>query len=582
MKHDTIEDLKENLLDEIENIKKVNQLHGKINKQINENDLKKAIIKSCDIIHIDYSVEQDMSNYTYAIYNPRTMNYIRSTVFLQELIEYIISSQDVSPNITTKKAANIIDTAIMSERNKIRKANLPPTYLVKFKNCIINLKTKETFEFNDSEIKDYDFIETLRYNLKDINDVNKSMLDIVKTVFDLWSQNDNDVRLTIMQLFFSFIEGNGKNKYIILQSEGGDGKTACMRMIQKIGNPELTNYINLNDLTNDNILNQVQPSTRFFFGDDLVSNFKMSSKDLARFKTLVDGGSISVSEKYMPNKLISCRGLKIQATNTEVKFYENNDAIKSRVIYIKWPHYDFRENPIEDFNLDQLSGKYGKANTGFMEALIAYIIENVEYFNKFNVTNKMKNDFEDILDTNDTIKMYVDELEENELLESKYLPYNVLYEDYKRWLNINNPGSKPVKSTEYIKRISPILENKNFSKLKSPKRIRTLTKNEFDINNFEGIYIDESKQTKVFINNNHNIDLETFTNDLQNLTINKLLEKYNKSNIIAYINNLKSSDPTLLFDLSSKLNIKVNELIDHDKEELLIELKNLIISENID
>ena len=50
MKHDTIDDLKENLLDEIENIKKVNQLHGKINKQINENDLKKAIIKSCDII----------------------------------------------------------------------------------------------------------------------------------------------------------------------------------------------------------------------------------------------------------------------------------------------------------------------------------------------------------------------------------------------------------------------------------------------------------------------------------------------------------------------------------------------------
>lgn len=313
----------------------------------------------------------------------------------------------------------------------------------------------------------------------------------------------------------------------------------------------------------------------------MVSNFKMSSKDLARFKTLVDGGSISVSEKYMPNKLISCRGLKIQATNTEVKFYENNDAIKSRVVYIKWPHYDFRENPIEDFDLDQLSGKYGKADTNFMEALIAYIIKNVEYFNKFNVTNKMKNDFEDILDTNDTIKMYVDELEENELLKSKYLPYNVLYEDYKRWLNINNPGSKPVKSTEYIKRISPILENKNFSKLTSPKRIRTLTKSEFDINEFEGIYVDESKQTKVFINNNYNIDLSQFTNDLKSLTIDEILSNYNKTNVIAYINQLKESDPSLLFDLSQKLNIKVHEIIDHNPKDLLLELKNLIIEENI-
>ena len=577
MKHDTLDDLKQSLIDELDTIIKANQLSGKPNKQINENDFTRAIIKACDVIFIDYSTEQNMRNYTYGIYNPEVMGYVRNTNFLGELIQTMINSLNTSPNITVKKATGTVDYAIMMHKGShhVRKANIPPKHIIKFKNTIIDLKTKIKYNGNDDLVKNYDFIDSLRYDLKNIDDVNQDMLEIVKTIFNLWSQNNEDMKLLIMQLFFSYIEGDGKNKYIILQSEGGDGKSTAMRMIQKIGDPELTKYINLNDLKDDNVLNQVQPSTRFFFGDDLVSNFKMSSKDLARFKTLVDGGSINVSEKYMPNKLISCQGLKVQATNTEIKFYENNDAIKDRIIYIKWPHYNFRKEPIKDFNLDQLSGKYGKANTDFMEALIAYIIENVEYFNQFNITEKMIKDFNEVLDANDVVKMQVKELYENNLLNFKYLPYNVLYEHYKQWLNINNPGSKPIKSTEYIKKVAKIFEDYNIVRFKTPKKLKQLTKSDFNIDDFEGIYVDDNKQTKLFINNNLNIDYDELNNNIKNIPINELLSKYTHDQLNQYISYLINNYPSDAIDLSNNLKIKVNELHDYDIKLLLEELKKL-------
>ena len=154
------------------------------------------------------------------------------------------------------------------------------------------------------------------------------MLSIAKRVFHTWSQNNDDILKLIKQITYACIEGNGRGQYIILQSEGGDGKSTFLTILERLTRDKLTVYANLDEYDNDNVLNGIEPSTKLIIGDDLQSNFKMNNKILSRFKTLTSGGTITVGVKYMPNKLIQTNALKIQNTNTEVKFYENNPAIK--------------------------------------------------------------------------------------------------------------------------------------------------------------------------------------------------------------------------------------------------------------
>ena len=116
----------EKLIDEINTIKKMNSLRGSPNKNINSNNIKDAIIKACDIVYIDYSKDQNMSYYTYGIYDPLTQSYIRDDLFLSDLIEYTISHIEPAPNITTSSIKKVVDDAIMSSKDKIRIANIPP------------------------------------------------------------------------------------------------------------------------------------------------------------------------------------------------------------------------------------------------------------------------------------------------------------------------------------------------------------------------------------------------------------------------------------------------------------------------
>lgn len=556
---ETMDELEEALREEAQNIRKVLQLNGTPNKQLNENDIKRIILKVCNILFIDYSEEKDMSTYTYGIYNPAKKIYERNSLFLKQIIEMIIEGEKIAPKITSHHAARVIDDSILAMRSqKIKIANLPPSYIIKFKNCIINLKTKDIYQFNDNEVENYDFVDYINYNLLNLNEVNQEMLEIVKKVFNLWSNNDDEINLFIRQLFFAYLDGNGRNKYIILQSEGGDGKSTAMRMIRKLGAKDLTHHANLDEFDNDNIMNQLQPTTRFILGDDLAGNFNLSKKLLSRFKTLIDGGYINVDEKFMPAKLVQCKGLKIQATNTDLKVFENNPAIQDRIIFVRWPNYNFRRNPVEDFDLDQLSGKFGKPNNDFMEALISYIIFNTDYFTQFNVTNKMKKDFNEMLDSSDTVKQHIIELEYEGLFDvSTNIPVYLLYEHFKSWLNDFNPGAKPLKYRDYTKRVKSFLEEKGYISTKR-QQIKAIKQNELDFSLFENLYYDDSKQSTVYIKE-LNINLNQLKHDIDHLDYTQIKDLYTKKDIIHYINSLVNNDGSTLLIIMSHLDLKVNE-----------------------
>ena len=566
-----VEDLENRLKDETKKIEKINQLEGKPNKQLNENDLYRIIKNSCDIIIIDYSEEQDLTNYTYAIYNPDLDAYVRDREYLGSLVQFIINNQIVSPNISSKNAVSNIEESIKFSKKKLPKANIPPKHLVKFRNCIYDLKSGKKYDFDDKEIKDYHFINKIRYPLVPLEDTDEAMLSIVKRVFKLWSKEDKEVEKLMKQMIYSYIEGDGRGVQIILKSEGGDGKSTFNRILQKISHSSLTHHMNLDDYNDDNSLNQIQPSTKLIIGDDLQSNFKMTNKGLSRFKTLVDGGSINVSEKFMPNKLIQSNALKIQNTNTDIKFFENNDSIKDRVILIEWPHHNFRQNPVNDFNLDKLTGKRGKADIKFMESLISYVIHTTEYFEKFSVTDKMKSDFNEMLDSNDILVQFINELIDQNILYNSHLPSSFLYEYFKSWLQDVNPGTKPMKLSEFTKRFKSLIFNKGYTEIKR-WRFKQLKNYQFKFNDFENLDFNRETKSTIFINPEMNIEnkIDDIENDLKNLTYEELSDQYSEKVIRSYIQYLITEKPEDALLIFSKY--QIHEISDLDYDVILIEL----------
>lgn len=566
-----VEDLENRLKDETKKIEKINQLEGKPNKQLNENDLYRIIKNSCDIIIIDYSEEQDLTNYTYAIYNPDLDAYVRDREYLGSLVQFIINNQIVSPNISSKNAVSNIEESIKFSKKKLPKANIPPKHLVKFRNCIYDLKSGKKYDFDDKEIKDYHFINKIRYPLVPLEDTNEAMLSIVKRVFKLWSKEDKEVEKLMKQMIYSYIEGDGRGVQIILKSEGGDGKSTFNRILQKISHSSLTHHMNLDDYNDDNSLNQIQPSTKLIIGDDLQSNFKMTNKGLSRFKTLVDGGSINVSEKFMPNKLIQSNALKIQNTNTDIKFFENNDSIKDRVILIEWPHHNFRQNPVNDFNLDKLTGKRGKADIKFMESLISYVIHTTEYFEKFSVTDKMKSDFNEMLDSNDILVQFINELIDQNILYNSHLPSSFLYEYFKSWLQDVNPGTKPMKLSEFTKRFKSLIFNKGYTEIKR-WRFKQLKNYQFKFNDFENLDFNRETKSTIFINPEMNIEnkIDDIENNLRNLTYEELSNQYSEKVIRSYIQYLITEKPQNALFIFSKY--QIHEISDLDYDVILIEL----------
>lgn len=571
------------LLDQIKQVQKVNQLSGKPNKQINENDISKAIIKACDVVHIDLSIRKNKKDYTFGIYDPFSMSYIRDTKYITRLVHHIIDNIEPSPNLSISNVVRAVSVYLMAKSDKIRFANIPPNYLIKFMNRIINLKTKEIYNFDDEWIKDYDFIETLPYDILLPEERKSEPENTVRTIFNDWSNGDEDQLKTIMQLFYAYLDKNGRGLQIILQSEGGDGKSTAMRLIAAMGNEESTLYANINQYTDDNIMNKIQPSTRFISGDDMPSNYKMNSLGLSTFKTLIDGGFLNVSEKYMPNKMVMAQCLKIQATNTDLKFYENNDAVRDRILYIEWPHHNFRRNPSSEINLDYLSGKYGEPDKDFMEALISIIAFETEHFEKFNVTKSMREKTNATLNASDTVLQHVYTMEDEGLLDLPVLPLDIAYEHFKYWIKETNPGSKPLRKIDYVKRLRKILFNNEWNYEEGKvRRISSISKTEFNIDAISYLYFDENKRSRTLIKQ-ENVLTKQDINQLNDLIINsdilKIINQISDSKLNSYINYLKNENPKFMLDVSVKLNKPVAYLDDVEKNDLLQAIKDTLLNE---
>lgn len=420
---------------------------GKSN--ITSRQVTNIIINICDIKRIYLNDEKDESSYI--IYNYDKQIYELSAEYIESLIDIIYD--ELNLDLTHKIIANI--DLMLKRSKKIPIFNQAPYYLIKFKNGIYNFKSNVFIDNkqNQHEVFNYDYLSTSHYNYIEYSKQSDEMKDCVINMFNAWSNNNEDELKFLLQICASVLDGDGRGSFIILQSPGGDGKSSFNKINTFLASQRNTLYCNLDEMNDHNILNQIDFSTKFIKGDDLVSNFKLTGKSLSNLKSLTSYEYIQVSQKYLSNKKIRTKALILQNTNTNIKFFENSSAINRRMIYKIWPAKNFHNNKVNlnGYKLEDLLKYNHPKHQLFMETIISYIYFKINYFQEFdkpldtNVLNEL------MLSQSDSTYQFLEYLEEIEFIQ--YQPIILLrplYEYYKDWLKLNNPGTKIPSSRTFI------------------------------------------------------------------------------------------------------------------------------------
>lgn len=333
--------------------------------------------------------------------------------------------------------------------HKFEELNEPGEELVLTNNGLLNTKTFN-FTTNQKTIAQFDFVSKLDYRILHPSQVKPEHFETHKRTFNDWAQGDEDKVLYLKQICLSSIDGNGRNVLHLLVGSGGNGKSSFLAYPTILSGRYYAD-LNLQDIMDDNKLNGIYNNTKVIAGHELATNIRLGSSAISRMKLFITADPIKVNVKYMPARIIANKGLKIQATNTLPKIFENTDAIRRRLRIFNWTNVDFSKLDTQ-LDLDAL-----QKDPEFIEALIAYIFCDVEPFEKFKEIKEMTEATDALVNESDQVYQFLQHLDEQEMFVGK-MPTNVLYELYKIWNKDENGNISPLKQrdlTERIKKLAP-------------------------------------------------------------------------------------------------------------------------------
>lgn len=333
--------------------------------------------------------------------------------------------------------------------HKFEELNEPDEDLILTNNGLLNTKTFN-FTTNQKTIAQYDFVSKLDFRILHPSQVDPYHFETHKRTFNDWAQDDEDKVLYLKQICLSSIDGNGRNVLHLLVGSGGNGKSSFLAYPTILSGRYYAD-LNLQDIMDDNKLNDIYNNTKVIAGHELATNIRLGSSAISRMKLFITADPIKVNVKYMPARIIANKGLKIQATNTLPKIFENTDAIRRRLRIFNWTNVDFSKLDTQ-LDLDSLQKK-----PDFIEALIAYIFCDVEPFEKFKEIKEMTDATDALVNESDQVYQFLQYLDEQELLVGKLL-INAVYELYKIWNRNENGNISPLKQrdlTDRLKKLAP-------------------------------------------------------------------------------------------------------------------------------
>lgn len=333
--------------------------------------------------------------------------------------------------------------------HKFEELNEPDEDLILTNNGLLNTKTFN-FTTNQKTIAQYDFVSKLDFRILHPSQVDPYHFETHKRTFNDWAEEDEDKVLYLKQICLSSIDGNGRNVLHLLVGSGGNGKSSFLAYPTILSGRYYAD-LNLQDIMDDNKLNDIYNNTKVIAGHELATNIRLGSSAISRMKLFITADPIKVNVKYMPARIIANKGLKIQATNTLPKIFENTDAIRRRLRIFNWTNVDFSKLNTQ-LDLDAM-----QKDPEFIEALIAYIFCDVEPFEKFKEIKEMTDATDALVNESDQVYQFLQYLDEQELLVGKLL-INAVYELYKIWNRNENGNISPLKQrdlTDRLKKLAP-------------------------------------------------------------------------------------------------------------------------------
>ena len=333
---------------------------------------------------------------------------------------------------------------IVPEYNSLTKLNLAPSHIILFKNGVFNAKT---FEFSNdvTAFGEYDFISKINHRLLPPSKVKQSHLALIRKLLSEWVDDDEEKVTLLKQVPIAVIDGNGRDTYIIIIGAGGNGKSIYLNMLTKLASDYDIN-LDMQDIGDDNKINNISENTKLILGHELATNAKFTGNMISRIKQLATGDPIKVNVKFKDAKVIATDCVKIQATNTVPKIFENNNAILRRIKLVQWTDKDFSKLET-NIDLDSLID-----DPEFIEAFISDIFCGTGKFKKFINIKSVEEDSAEAVNDADQVYQFLNYLQEQEQLVGN-IPTNVLYKMYDQWNKAENPGSRPLKSKEFLARV---------------------------------------------------------------------------------------------------------------------------------
>lgn len=362
-------------------------------------------------------------------------------------------------------------TTVVPGFNGFELLKSPPKEVLLMKNGVLNTKTFE-FSTNIDEFGKFDFISKINYRMLAPDQTDKYYYNLANKLLNDWMDGNSEKVKYLKQLGIAVIDGNGRDVYNIIIGPGGNGKSVYLNILSKLASGYDVN-LDIQDLTDDNKLIELDESTKLIVGHELSTNLKLSQNSISRMKQIATADPFKANVKFKDARTIVTNAVKIQATNTLPKIFENNDAILRRVKIITWTVTNFTKLETE-LPLDDIIQK-----DVFMEAFISLIFTDTEPFTKFMTIDSIERDSKEAVSNADQVSLFLDWMEDQGFLLGK-IPTSIMYEQYKIWNMQENPGSSPLKNREFIDRVKKLSAQFNMTYNDKQQTISSLKKNEFN------------------------------------------------------------------------------------------------------
>lgn len=390
---------------------------------------------------------------------------------IDSVINVINSVFEISNFSSLVTNVNKTLTTVVPGFNGFELLKSPPKEILLMKNGVLNTKTFE-FSTNIDEFGEFDFISKINFRMLDPDQTDLYYYNLAKKLLNDWMDGNCEKVKYLKQLGISVIDGNGRDVYNIIIGPGGNGKSVYLNILSKLASGYDVN-LDIQDLTDDNKLIELDESTKLIVGHELSTNLKLSQNSISRMKQIATADPFKANVKFKDARTIVTNAVKIQATNTLPKIFENNDAILRRIKIITWTVTNFTKLETE-LPLDDIIQR-----DEFMEAFISLIFTDTEPFTKFMTIESIERDSREAVSNADQVSLFLEWMDDQGFLLGK-IPTSIMYGEYKIWNMQENPGSSPLKNREFIDRVKKLSTQFNMTYNDKQQTISSLKKNEFN------------------------------------------------------------------------------------------------------